>query len=153
LQHTGRASYVAVNPTNGAIAAWLNGCNDLGAPNGNKFVFIMLEQETDGLYTNYTWRLFDTAGALAVEVCNGDSIKSVDAGSNVPFDNLPFPAFPPSINDITAQGIADCTYTGSSGAVGTFQCPDLPATQCEDDNAGDAQCGDSIIKARVKCRF
>ncbi|KAK4183861.1 hypothetical protein QBC35DRAFT_525860 [Podospora australis] len=30
LQNTGRASYIAVNPTNGAIAAWLSGCDDLG---------------------------------------------------------------------------------------------------------------------------
>lgn len=32
LQDTGRASYVATNPSTGAIAAWLNGCGDRGPP-------------------------------------------------------------------------------------------------------------------------
>jgi hypothetical protein len=30
LQHTGRASYLAVSPTTGAVSAWLNGCDNLG---------------------------------------------------------------------------------------------------------------------------
>ena len=32
LQDTGRAGYVAANPENGGIAAWLNGCDNLGGP-------------------------------------------------------------------------------------------------------------------------
>lgn len=35
LQDTGRASYVAVDPNNGAISASLNGCKDLGPPPNN----------------------------------------------------------------------------------------------------------------------
>lgn len=32
MQHTGRASYIVLDPTTGALAAWLNGCENFGNP-------------------------------------------------------------------------------------------------------------------------
>jgi hypothetical protein len=151
MQKTGRASYIAVNPTNGAIAAWLNGCADLGATNGRNVVQIMLKQSIDGVDTKYTWEVFDSTIAMPVELCNTTPLKTSDAG-NADIDD---PSFPPSIGTFTSHGNEGCKYTGSSTAPGTLSCPGKVDAVCEKDvNFGDeAQCGDSTVAPVVMCRY
>lgn len=40
LQGTGRASYLAIDLSYGAVSAWLDGCSDIAAPPKENWVFI-----------------------------------------------------------------------------------------------------------------
>ena len=151
LQRTGRASYIAVNPINGAIAAWLNGCSNLGSNNGRNVVQIDLEQRQEGVDIKYQWRVFDNNAGRAVDICNANPIKTADAG-NVGIDNPPFPE---SISSFTSHGINSCTYRGPKNGPGVLSCPGIGDVQCDRDKSYGVKfnCGNRIATPIASCRF
>lgn len=90
LQDTARASYVAVDPTNGAISAWLNGCNNLGKPRRNNVVYINREWIVTGsVFTNY-WSVYDATNEVLPDICKSrsDLSKETELGANMRMFNL-----------------------------------------------------------------
>ena len=106
IQPTGRASYIAVNPTNGAIGAWLSGCTNLGRNNGRQnVVTINLAQVDDLPATKYEWRNVDNAKGQYISLCSTSGVVTQNAGHNLSIDN---PKFPKSLSAFTSHGINGC---------------------------------------------
>jgi hypothetical protein len=129
LQDTGRASYVAINPDDGAIAAWLNGCNDLGLepikrPNG---ILIDLFELYTGADWLRQWYVFELTRGETVDVCDTSSVYSERAETTANS-----PDYPESFeHEFTVHGIDGCTYKGSADEVGRLICPDMHQIACK----------------------
>lgn len=137
LQDTGRASYVAVDPKTGAIAAWLNGCEDRGpAPDpepepepepATRRVVIALFVIPVGEFghTQQYWEVFSTEPGEPVYFCDDAPIKvegPVDAE---------VPSYPTEIPSFEAHDASECTYTGSGDEVGTMKCDGVDDIECK----------------------
>lgn len=158
LQHTGRASYVAVNPINGAIAAWLNGCLDLGPANGRALAEIILYRTLSAgapLHFVYQWKVIAETPQASQELCEPTAAKNINADSIDPYA-LPIP-FPPTINDIDLHGFTGCTYTDATSGPGIMSCPGRTAIQCTEDSRSNepTDCGTNrpVFVPKVMCRF
>ncbi|KAL4861685.1 SGNH hydrolase-type esterase domain-containing protein [Aspergillus spectabilis] len=129
LQDTGRASYVAINPDDGAIAAWLNRCNDLGPepikrPNG---ILIDLFELYTGAGWSRQWYVYELKRGETVDVCDTSSVYSERAQTTANS-----PDYPVSFeHEFTVHGIDGCTYKGSADEVGRLICPDMHQIACE----------------------
>jgi hypothetical protein len=151
LQDTGRASYVAVNPVNGAIAAWLNGCQNLGPATNSNLVYIMLQSELQDITTKYTYKVF-AATTATFEICNANPVKSVDASSNQSIDN---PTLPTSIGAFNAHSLTGCTYSGPNDAAGTLTCDGGRTVACSIDPGWgqEADCGNKVLVGLLVCQI
>ena len=158
LQHTGRASYIAVNPTNGALAAWLNGCDNLGVPNGRpvaEIVFYRTLSNGAPLHYIYQWKVIEESPQAEQELCRPTSAKTVNAASIDPYA-LPIP-FPPAISDINLHGFTGCVYDSAGSGAGTLSCPGRDVIQCTEDFRArePTDCGNNAptFVPKVVCRF
>jgi hypothetical protein len=126
LQDTTRASYIAVDPTNGGIASWLNGCNNLGQSRTKKLVMINLfEINNNRNDWSRTWKVYDSTTSKTLDVCNSQSLLSAKAetiGAS--------PKFPTKLGPFKAHGISGCTYEGIVDKPGTLKCPGLQDATC-----------------------
>jgi hypothetical protein len=155
LQSTGRASYVAVNPTNGAIAAWLNGCDNLGAPNGRREVLIMLEQRIGSNGQINKWKMFANYPEAPVNICNDNPLITTDAANPSVITD---PWYPPTLIGFAAFGHSTCVYSSDASSLGSMACQSsgqLPVIVCtKDPNYGETtQCGDRVIAGAITCRL
>jgi FG-GAP-like repeat len=122
LQGTGRASYTAVDPNTGAIAAWLNGCNDLGGFKSRKFVFISLFDVIPfGVPFNSTtfaasaWQVFQSTSDQPIKLCATNPVFTAKVESPGPF--------PLGLGPFTVHGIKGCVYIGPRDQPGVLACP------------------------------
>ncbi|TIC96910.1 hypothetical protein CH35J_007763 [Colletotrichum higginsianum] len=108
LQNTGRASYVAVDRTNGAISAWLNSCVQLGDPPRPNVVFIGLREMFTGSIWARSWTIFESTTGNTVDVCDDEPKGTFTATTT-----LANPTFPTDLGEFDVHGAEGCTYSGS----------------------------------------
>ncbi|KAI9170782.1 hypothetical protein HJFPF1_00255 [Paramyrothecium foliicola] len=138
LQKTGRASYIAVDRNDGAIAGWLNGCNNLGASPRSKKILIGIYEIYSGTSWERMWKVFENTAGNSVDVCNAKAVAL-----EVATTTLNKPDYPTSIEEFTAHGVDGCVYTGTRDAPGTLSCPGISGIRCYQDPQHDERfdCG------------
>lgn len=151
LQNTGRASYVAVDRSDGSISAWLNGCNELGnVPRSNMVLIGIYEIYQDGQW-NRKWHVFENTAGKTVDVCQTSPKKSQEA-----LTALSDPDYPTKIEDFEVHGIKGCSYKGPKDAPGKLTCPGVNGIRCYQDEQHDESfdCGfGGRHKPVVLCRW
>jgi hypothetical protein len=125
MQKTGRASYIAVDPSYGSLSAWLNGCTDLAPP--------QLKQNWAIIYRAYAtndkgkyfvgWHVLDVVAKKPMDVCDGKSY-SKEQQASVETN------YPPEISEFTSHGVKGCTYKGSAETIGHLRCPGIRDIKC-----------------------
>jgi hypothetical protein len=147
LQDTGRASYVAVNPNNGGIAAWLNACSNLGPAPRNNVVLIEAVSIESGTLPVDQWDVFETTADGISDICTAQTIAGGDRNIG---------EYPTSIGPFTAHGISGCKYTGATSKVGVLDCPGVTGIQCRLDptsNPTSPCAGFGSITPFIKCAW
>ncbi|KAK2749084.1 hypothetical protein CKAH01_06581 [Colletotrichum kahawae] len=134
LQNTGRASYVAVDRSDGAISAWLNGCKEHGpVQRPNLVLIVRFEYYGQGRW-NRNWNIFENTAGKTVDFCDTSPKKSQKIGPHKwPVDT---PEFPTKIEGFEVHGIKGCSYEGSKDAPGRLTCPGANGIRC---SKGDEQ--------------
>ncbi|KAK1526716.1 hypothetical protein CPAR01_13244 [Colletotrichum paranaense] len=108
LQNTGRASYVAVDRTNGAIAAWLNSCTQLRDHPRPNFVFIGLRETFTESVLARSWIIYESATGSTIDICD-DEPKGAFAAATTSSN----PKFPTNLGEFDVHGVEGCVYSGS----------------------------------------
>lgn len=127
LQLTGRASLVVVDPSTNAIAAWLNGCDDLDTSEKKHRITIT---HSSTLATDKRW-------SVTEHPLDGDSLKdycdltgTYNRGSQLSPDDPDDAKFPTSIKDISKLYGNRCTYMGTPDAIGRLRCDGVSGINC-----------------------
>jgi hypothetical protein len=129
MQNTGRASYMAVDPNTGAVAAWLNGCNRWGLPRRKKLVYISIVHTYPKPILEGIINLAPGKESTIWDVAEGWSDKNFrDCNFNaVMHVNYLMPApgmgpFPVGIGPFNVHGLFGCVYMGTGDAPGKIAC-------------------------------
>ncbi|KAK1448624.1 hypothetical protein CMEL01_07939 [Colletotrichum melonis] len=148
LQNTGRASYVAVDRTNGAIAAWLNSCTQLGDHPRPNVVFIGLRETFTESVLARSWIIYESATGSTIDICD-DEPKGAFAAATTSSN----PKFPTNLGEFDVHGVEGCVYSGSQDEPGKMQCPGVSGIRCRQDSQYDEvfHCGLSNYKPRIRC--
>jgi hypothetical protein len=133
MQHTGRASYLAVDPNNGAVAAWLNGCDNLGPERYTKTVTIF-SVWVDGSSVPVSWKVYEFGANQTIDrgICDRTALASKGPSGSDKKDN----GYPPDLGPFTAHGISGCEYKGVPGTVGRISCPGVRIVCTKDKREG-----------------
>ncbi|KAI3557278.1 hypothetical protein CABS03_11863 [Colletotrichum abscissum] len=129
LQNTGRASYVAVDRTNGAIAAWLNSCTQLGDHPRPNVVFIGLRETFTESVLARSWIIYESATGSTIDICD-DEPKGAFAAATTSSN----PKFPTNLGEFDVHGVEGCVYSGSQDEPGKMQCPGVSGIRCRQDS-------------------
>ncbi|KAK1523960.1 uncharacterized protein CCOS01_09047 [Colletotrichum costaricense] len=147
LQNTGRASYVAVDRTNGAIAAWLNSCTQLGDHPRPNVVFIGLRETFTESVLARSWIIYESATGSTIDICD-DEPKGAFAAATTSSN----PKFPTNLGEFDVHGVEGCVYSGSQDEPGKMQCPGVSGIRCRQDSQYDEvfHCGFCLIAVHQK---
>ncbi|KAK1497899.1 hypothetical protein CABS01_10877 [Colletotrichum abscissum] len=150
LQNTGRASYVAIDRTNGAIAAWLNSCTQLGDHPRPNVVFIGLRETFTESVLARSWIIYESATGSTIDICD-DEPKGAFAAATTSSN----PKFPTNLGEFDVHGVEGCVYSGSQDEPGKMQCPGVSGIRCRQDSQYDEvfHCGLSNYKPRIRCTW
>lgn len=125
MQKTGRASYVALDPSSGAMSAWLSGCSDIAPPQRREnWIFIDRAYVDNGEGRVYFgWELQYRKARKLEGPCDPESfVKEVRQSVETNY-----PAEIPAFN---VAGLKDCTYRGSTDTIGHMMCPEIDRIVC-----------------------
>ena len=138
LQAKERADYIAVDPSTGSIAAWLNGCDDPDKSSAKNIVTILrvgILEDTKGRWTAYP---LDSENAKYCTLTSSTGNAEVNLSVK----------FPTEITGITAHG-HNCSYHGKENVVGQLLCDGVSAIHCSEDTSDTYKC----TKYGVKMSF
>lgn len=78
------------------------------------------------------WLFYEPSVGSTYDVC--DDVAQTTAPTDISLNNVPYPSGTFNLN-FKVNGVSGCTYTGTSDAPGTLDCPDFTLPQeCEEDS-------------------
>jgi hypothetical protein len=152
LQNTGRASYLALDPNTGAIAAWLNGCDSPGAFRSKKFLFIynfdFFTGRNSTAITANAWQVFQSTTEKPLnDVCDTTPIFTTKVDGSAPGP------YPSALGPFNAHGMQGCVYLGTKDQPGNVVCPNRNI-QCEKFTVKPFNCREAVVMtSKVRCSW
>lgn len=146
----GRSDYIAVDPSTGAIAPWLNGCDDPDKSEPKHRVGILKVVNRGNSRFWMMWDYFDNGlNGKEPDFCNVISGIGGVQPSNVDPPEAQYPSWLESFKLFGHQ----CYYAGSTLSVGQLVCDGVSNIWCHSDVGKKHNCDPPTITNSVVCEW
>ncbi|KAJ4199065.1 hypothetical protein NW767_008648 [Fusarium falciforme] len=152
LSSTGRVDYIPVDPKTGAIAAWLNGCNDFDASE-KKHKITIFQRNVHGNKRMWGITEYHLQGKQPKDHCDltGKYSRSSQISPNDP-DDAEYPTLVTNNDKIYGK---QCYYIGSPYSVGQLYCDGVSGIVCykDPDHWKSKGCGGWSYRISLSCKW